>query len=59
VYIMRTPWTSLSIVLKEEATRVRQWQEREARRLRQRKEKVWVPLPDRPVQGIRGQWYSW
>jgi ribosomal protein L22 len=59
VYIMRTPWTSLSIVLKEEATRVRQWQEREARRLKQRKEKVWVPLPDRPVQGIRGQWYSW
>jgi ribosomal protein L22 len=59
VYIMRTPWTSLSIVLKEEATRVRQWEEREARRLKQRKEKVWVPLPDRPVQGIRGQWYSW
>jgi ribosomal protein L22 len=59
VYIMRTPWTSLSVVLKEEATRVRQWQEREARRLKQRKEKVWVPLPDRPVQGPRGQWYSW
>lgn len=59
VFIMHTPWTSLSIVLKEEATRVRQWQEREDRRLKQRKEKVWVPLPDRPVQGIRGQWYSW
>lgn len=59
VFIMRTPWTSLSIVLKEEATRVRQWEERETRRLKQRKEKVWVPLPDRPVQGIRGQWYSW
>jgi ribosomal protein L22 len=59
VYIMHTPWTSLSIVLKEEATRVRQWREREERRLKQRKEKVWVPLPDRPVQGIRGQWYSW
>lgn len=59
VYIMRTPWTSLSVVLKEEATRVRQWREREAKRLQQRKEKVWVPLPDRPVQGIRGQWYSW
>jgi len=58
-YIMHTPWTSLSIVLKEEATRVRQWQEREDKRLKQRKEKVWVPLPDRPVQGIRGQWYSW
>ena len=59
VYIMRTPWTSLSVVLKEEATRVRQWREREDRRLKQRQEKVWVPLPDRPVQGIRGQWYSW
>lgn len=59
VYIMRTPWTSLSVVLKEEATRVREWREREDRRLKQRKEKVWVPLPDRPVQGIRGQWYSW
>lgn len=59
VYIMRTPWTSLSVVLKEEATRVRQWREREEKRLQQRKEKVWVPLPDRPVQGIRGQWYSW
>lgn len=59
VFIMRTPWTSLSVVLKEEATRVRQWREREDKRLKQRKEKVWVPLPDRPVQGIRGQWYSW
>jgi ribosomal protein L22 len=58
-YIMHTPWTSLSIVLKEEVTRVRQWQEREDKRLKQRKEKVWVPLPDRPVQGIRGQYYSW
>jgi ribosomal protein L22 len=58
-FIMHTPWTSLSVVLKEEATRVRQWQEREDKRLKQRKEKVWVPLPDRPVQGIRGQWYSW
>ena len=59
VFVMRTPWTSLSVVLKEEATRVREWREREDRRLKQRKEKVWVPLPDRPVQGIRGQWYSW
>lgn len=59
VFIMRTPWTSLTIVLKEEATRVRQWREREAKRLKQRQEKVWVPLPDRPVQGPRGQWYSW
>lgn len=59
VFIMRTPWTSLSVVLKEEATRVRQWKEREAKRLKQRQDKVWTPLPDRPVQGVRGQYYSW
>lgn len=59
VFIMRTPWTSMTVILKEEATRVRQWKEREAKRLKQRQEKVWVPLPDRPVQGIRGQYYSW
>jgi len=59
VYIMRTPWTSLTIVLKEEATRVREWQEKEEKRMKQRKDNVWMPLPDRPVQGPRGQWYSW
>ncbi|KAK6436588.1 39S ribosomal protein L22, mitochondrial [Oleoguttula sp. CCFEE 5521] len=59
VFIMRTPWTSLSVVLKEEATRVREWREREAKRLKERLNKVWVPLPDRPVQGMRGQYYSW
>ena len=58
VFIMRTPWTSLSVVLKEEATRVRQWEEREAKRVKQLKEKVWVPLPDRPIQTQR-QWFSW
>lgn len=58
VFIMRTPWTSLSVVLKEEATRVRQWEEREAKRVKKLKEKVWVPLPDRPIQ-IQRQWYSW
>ncbi|EME46209.1 hypothetical protein DOTSEDRAFT_148230 [Dothistroma septosporum NZE10] len=58
VFIMRTPWTSLSVVLKEEATRVRQWEEREVKRVKQLKEKVWVPLPDRPIQ-IQRQWYSW
>jgi ribosomal protein L22 len=59
VFIMHTPWTSLTLVLKEEATRVREWQEREAKRLKQRTSKVWTPLPDRPVQGARGQWYAW
>ena len=58
VFIMRTPWTSLSVVLKEEATRVREWQEREAKRQRQLKAKAFRALPDRPLQ-IQRQWYSW
>jgi len=61
IYIMKTPWTSISLLLKEEGTRVREYEEREAKRLRKRKEKVWVPLPDRPVGGAghgRG-WYAW
>ena len=56
--IMRTPFTSISLLLKEEATRVREWEEREAKRKRQREQKVWVPLPDRPIQ-TKSQWYSW
>ncbi|CAK3735046.1 related to mitochondrial large ribosomal subunit [Lecanosticta acicola] len=58
VNIMRTPWTSISVVLKEEATRVREYQEREAKRQKQLREKVWRALPDRPIQ-IQRQWYSW
>jgi ribosomal protein L22 len=56
--IMRTPFTSLSLLLKEEATRVREYEEREVRRRRLREQKVWVPLPDRPVQQ-KNQWYCW
>ena len=56
--VMRTPFTSISLLLKEEASRVREWEEREARRKRQREQKVWVPLPDRPIQ-TKSQWYSW
>ncbi|KAI6799941.1 hypothetical protein KC363_g1951 [Hortaea werneckii] len=56
--IMRTPWTSLTVLLKEEVTRIREYEEREEKR---RKSKVgknlWVPLPDRPVQWQR-QWYT-
>lgn len=40
----------ISVVLKEEATRIRQAQDREAKRL---KKKVWVPLPDRPITAQR------
>ena len=61
IYVMRTPWTSLSVLLKEEGTRVREWEEREEKRKRERRERVWVPLPDRPVGGAgagRG-WFAW
>ncbi|KAL1310624.1 hypothetical protein AAFC00_000896 [Neodothiora populina] len=58
VNIMQTPWTSLSVVLKEEATRVREYEQREEKRRRQREKKVWHPLPDRPIVGQR-QWFSW
>jgi len=56
--IMFTPWTSISVVLKEEVTRVREYEEREEKRRRQREKKVWHPLPDRPIVGQR-QWFSW
>ena len=57
VNIMRTPWTSLTVLLKEEATRVRKYEEREAKRKQEKLGKgLWMPLPDRPVQWQR-QWY--
>ena len=58
VNMMRTPWTSISVVLKEEATRIREYKERETKRQRERVTKVWTPLPDRPISGQR-QWFSW
>lgn len=58
VNIMYTPWTSLSLILKEEATRVREYEQREEKRRRQREKNVWHPLPDRPIVGQR-QWFSW
>ncbi|CZT22369.1 related to mitochondrial large ribosomal subunit [Ramularia collo-cygni] len=58
IYMMRTPWTSLSVVLKEEATRVREFEEREAKRKKAITQNVWKHLPDRPIQ-IQRQWYSW
>ncbi|KAK3682901.1 ribosomal protein L22/L17 [Podospora appendiculata] len=49
------PATSISLVLKEEKTRIREYQERVAKKLRQG---PWVHLPDRPVTAQR-QHYSW
>jgi ribosomal protein L22 len=59
VFIMRTPWTSLSVVLKEEKTRLREWREREEKRKRARTgTRVWQHLPDRPISNHRA-WYNW
>ncbi|KAK2759897.1 54S ribosomal protein L22, mitochondrial [Arachnomyces sp. PD_36] len=55
---LRPPYTGLSVVLKEEKTRIREWQDREAKALRQRKSKLWVHLPDRKISAQR-QYYSW
>ncbi|KAL8827360.1 MAG: hypothetical protein Q9191_003232 [Dirinaria sp. TL-2023a] len=50
VDILRHPTTSISVLLKEEATRIRLAAEREEKRQNRR---VWVPLPDRPVTAQR------
>lgn len=56
--LIRTPWTHLALKLKEQGTLVREWQDREAKRQKKRAEKVWVPLPDRPLHG-QNQYYTW
>ncbi|KAK4695006.1 hypothetical protein P7C71_g2669, partial [Lecanoromycetidae sp. Uapishka_2] len=50
IHRLRLPYTSISVVLKEEATRIRLADEREQKRQRK---KVWVPLPDRPITAQR------
>ncbi|KAK5115307.1 hypothetical protein LTR62_001507 [Meristemomyces frigidus] len=57
VYVMQTPWTSLSVLLKEEKTRVRLHEEREQKRRKKVLDDVWTHLPDRPVQWQR-PWYA-
>jgi len=54
-FIMKNRTTSLSVVLKEEATRIRLHEEREKK---EKNKKVWVQLPNRPVTTQR-QYYSW
>ncbi|KAL8727482.1 MAG: hypothetical protein Q9166_006006 [cf. Caloplaca sp. 2 TL-2023] len=53
--ILRPPETSITVRLKEEATRIRLMDEREQKRQRK---KVWVALPDRPVTAQR-QYCLW
>ncbi|KAL9116277.1 MAG: hypothetical protein Q9187_007198 [Circinaria calcarea] len=55
INIMRPPRTSITVLLKEEATRIRLAEEREQKR---QKKRVWVPLPDRPVTAQR-QYCLW
>ncbi|KAK0732979.1 ribosomal protein L22/L17 [Lasiosphaeria miniovina] len=55
IHMLMKPSTSISIVLKEEKTRIREHQERVAKKQRQR---VWVHLPDRPITAQR-PYYSW
>ncbi|POS84277.1 hypothetical protein EPUL_003404 [Erysiphe pulchra] len=55
VYIMRNPTTSMTVVLKEEATRIRIQKEREIKKARQ---KTWTQLPNRPIVAQR-PYYCW
>ncbi|KAI9820410.1 MAG: 54S ribosomal protein L22, mitochondrial [Phylliscum demangeonii] len=55
INILRPPVTSISVVLKEEATRIRQHVEREEKR---RNRKLWQQLPNRPITAQR-PYYTW
>lgn len=58
INLLRLPYTGLSVLLKEEHTRIREWKDREARAKRQRKSMLWMQLPDRPISA-QNQYYSW
>lgn len=55
---LKPPATGLTVVLKEEKTRIREWQDREADALRKRKAQLWTQLPDRKISA-QNQYYSW
>ncbi|MCJ1320663.1 54S ribosomal protein L22, mitochondrial [Xylographa vitiligo] len=55
VYTLRPPTTSITVLLREEATRIRLSEEKEEKR---KLKKAWVPLPDRPVTAQR-QYCLW
>jgi len=55
INMMKNPTTHIALVIKEEATRLRQHEERQEK-IRNRK--VWTQLPNRPVTAQR-QFYSW
>jgi len=55
VYMLRPPTTSITVLLREEKTRIRLSEEKEEKRKLKR---AWVPLPDRPVTAQR-QYCMW
>ncbi|KAK2809079.1 hypothetical protein FQN50_004132 [Emmonsiellopsis sp. PD_5] len=58
INVMRPPYTSLTVVLKEEKTRIREWEDREKKEGRKRRQNLRVSLPDRKIFAQR-QYYSW
>ena len=58
IFKMRPPHTGLSVLLKEEKTRIREWRDREAKAMRERKSQLWTQLPDRPITQ-QSQYYCW
>ncbi|KXG45927.1 Ribosomal protein L22/L17 [Penicillium griseofulvum] len=55
---LRPPTTSISVLLKEEKTRIREWEDREAKAQRERRSQLWTQLPDRKISA-QNQYYSW
>jgi len=53
--MLRKPSTSITVVLKEQATRERIAKEKAEKKARR---KVWVQLPNRPIYGQQ-QYYQW
>lgn len=58
VNILRLPYTGMSVVLKEEKTRIREWKDREEKERMERRSWLWTQLPDRKIYG-QNQYYSW
>ena len=48
-------FAGISVLLKEEKTRIREYQERHEKFMNR---KIWTPLPDRPITRQR-QYYCW
>ncbi|KAJ5753929.1 uncharacterized protein N7511_008082 [Penicillium nucicola] len=58
INMMRPPTTGISVLLKEEKTRIREWEDRDAKAQRARRDQLWTQLPDRKIP-TQNQYYSW